>query len=357
MPLPTIPVPNFSGASVVVNTLPNAGQQTSAESLPFVLASDLVAKTVTGNITTQNLVPAGAATANSSVELTCQNFGVATVQVTGTYTGALSGQVTVDGVNWVTLANTNFQLITTGACVSTIASASVGIWKMDLSGFLKIRISALAAVTGTAVVTVNGVAGSGHPLVDSNNQFTNGVVTTVNKGGSGTGTARVSAAASAHSSTSTENPVLVGGFVTSTIETTLVQGDVAQHAISTAGQLIGIMNATSENKWFYAAAASGIVNSTAGVTVKAAGAANVKNYVTGLDLTWDALGAATEFVIRDGASGTVIYRTKLGIAAGSKTVQFADALKGTAATLVEVATLTASVTGGVFANLTGYQAF
>lgn len=53
---------------------------------------------VTGTITKQNLVPAGAATAGSSVSafLTDGASSLA-VQVTGTYTGALSLQGTVNG--------------------------------------------------------------------------------------------------------------------------------------------------------------------------------------------------------------------------------------------------------------------
>mgnify|MGYP007071586322 CR=1 FL=1 len=106
--------------------------------------------------------------------------------------------------------------------------------------------------------------------------------------------------------------------------------------------------------WNYAAAASGIVNTTTAVTVKAAAGASVRNYISSIDIEWDTLGAATEFAIRDGAAGTVIYRTKLNTAAGRKTVNFPVPLRGTANTLVEVVTLTASVTGGVFVNLQGF---
>lgn len=106
--------------------------------------------------------------------------------------------------------------------------------------------------------------------------------------------------------------------------------------------------------WTYAAAASGILNTTTAVTVKAAAGAGVRNYISSLELAWETLGAATEFAIRDGAAGTVIYRTKIGTAAGQKTINFPVPLRGTANTLVEVVTLTASVTGAVYANLQGF---
>lgn len=316
--------------------------------------------TVSGNITTQNLVPAGAATAGSAVELTCSNFGTANVQVTGSYTGVLSMQVTVDGTNWITLANKSFQLLSSGAQADTITSATVGIWKIDVSGAAKIRVTGLAAMTGTAAVTINGVAGVGFPFVNSSlNYIANSSASLSNKGGSGAGTLRVAAAAATHSAASSENVLLTGGFVTSTLDTTLVQGDVAQLAIATGGQLITKEGASAENDWYYAAATGGITNTTTGVTAKAAGAASIRNFVRSATISCDALGAATELVINDGAAGTVMARIKLPITTFVQpfTVQFNPPLRGTAATLIEIKTLTATVTGGVFVNLQGYQGF
>ena len=108
--------------------------------------------------------------------------------------------------------------------------------------------------------------------------------------------------------------------------------------------------------WTYAAAASGILNTTTAVTIKAAAAAGIRNYISSCQITAEALGAATEFAIRDGAAGTVIWRTKIG-AGGlttGETVEFRTPLRGTAATLLEVVTLTASVTGAVYVNCQGF---
>lgn len=127
-----------------------------------------------------------------------------------------------------------------------------------------------------------------------------------------------------------------------------VRGDTVGQAVVPYG--------INSARWNYAAAASGIVNTTTAVTIKAAAGAGVRNCLTRLDLTAEALGAATEFVIRDGAAGTVIYRTKLG-AAGipqGREITFPAAICGTANTLMEVATLTASVTGAVYVNANGY---
>jgi hypothetical protein len=110
------------------------------------------------------------------------------------------------------------------------------------------------------------------------------------------------------------------------------------------------------SNWNYAAATGGILNTTTAVTIKTAGAAGVKNYISSIELSSEALGAATEFAIRDGAGGTVLWRTKIGAAGliNGRLILFATPIAGTAATLLEVVTLTASVTGAVYFNAQGF---
>ncbi len=110
---------------------------------------------------------------------------------------------------------------------------------------------------------------------------------------------------------------------------------------------------TPGNPWSYAAAASGIVNTTTAVTVKAA-VAGQRNYVTSIQVSHATLGGATELCIRDGAGGTVLWRTDLKTTAlPVVTLDFNVPLKGTAGNLLEVVTLT-GVTGGVYVNLQGF---
>ncbi len=107
----------------------------------------------------------------------------------------------------------------------------------------------------------------------------------------------------------------------------------------------------------YAAAASGISNTTTAVTMFAAAGGSLRNYITGLQIMSDALGAATELAIRDGAGGTVIWRSKIGTGGQAIiNITFPVPLKGTANTLLEVVTLTASVTGAVYINAQGFTA-
>lgn len=107
-------------------------------------------------------------------------------------------------------------------------------------------------------------------------------------------------------------------------------------------------------RWSYAAAASGIVNTTTAVTVKTAAGAGLRNCIAAVQINTDTLGAATEAAFRDGAAGTVLWRIKLGTAAQpGVSYTLPAAVCGTANTLLEFVTLTASITGAVYVNVQG----
>lgn len=116
--------------------------------------------TASGTISTQNLVPAGVATANSAVEIVLGNGqNTIAVQTVGVYTGALTLQGTVDGTNWVSFAGTPILNANTGLWLATITSALQSVFFAKVSGFTKVRISANAAVTGSVVVTIGASSG------------------------------------------------------------------------------------------------------------------------------------------------------------------------------------------------------
>jgi len=151
-------------------------------------------------------------------------------------------------------------------------------------------------------------------------------------------------------------PIALEGRTSS--KTSVTSGQAVRPISTVDGRQVIRLNSIPENEWQYAAASGGIVNTTTAVTLVAAQAAGIRNYLTSLQLSSDALGAATEIAIRDGAGGTVLWRGKIGIAgiAGVSNIEFSTPLKSTAATLLEVVTLTASVTGSVYVNAQGYKA-
>lgn len=193
------------------------GQKAMSAALAVSIASDQSAVpvstpdiTATGNITIQNSVPAGTATAGSAV-LTGALAGsnVLGVQVTGTYTGALSLQCTIDGTNWITIGGLVFTNVNTQAQSATITTATVGIFQCDVAGFNQARVTGLAAMTGTAVVTLRASLGQGLVSLDSpipagtaiigalsanqssNTAQINGVTPLMGNGVTGTGAQRV----------------------------------------------------------------------------------------------------------------------------------------------------------------------
>jgi hypothetical protein len=145
------------------------GQKAMAASLAVTVASDQTSIPVSisdvaasSTITTQNLVPAGTATANSAI-LSGQLNGQSTIniQVTGAYTGALSLQGTLNNTNWVTIGGLVFTDVGNGTQTATIPSAATSIYQADCAGFSAVRVTALGAVTGTATITIRASAAAG----------------------------------------------------------------------------------------------------------------------------------------------------------------------------------------------------
>ncbi len=111
------------------------------------------------------------------------------------------------------------------------------------------------------------------------------------------------------------------------------------------------------SNWNYSAATTGILNTTVAVTIKAAAGGGIRNYVTSISIMSEALTTATELAIRDGAGGTVIWRTKISVGGLPTTlIEFLSPLKSSANTLLEVVTLTASGAGAVYFNAQGFVA-
>lgn len=150
-------------------------------------------------------------------------------------------------------------------------------------------------------------------------------------------------------------PFLMGLEARTTTGTAVASGQAVRETGTTDGKAVVLIGGVPELSWRYAAATNGISNTTTAVTIKAA--CTDRCYVSYIDLMCESLGAATEIAIRDGAGGTVLWKTKVGTA-GQALISLPQnpPIKGTSATLLEAVTLTASVTGACYINAGGYDA-
>lgn len=129
-------------------------------------------------------------------------------------------------------------------------------------------------------------------------------------------------------------------------------GDIVIAQSTLDGKLVAQPYAVPELTWQYAAAASGIVSSTADVAIKASAGVGLRNYLTSLQVSHDLLGGVSELVVKEGA--TVIFRKKLQTAAQEvENIVFPVPLRSATATALNVA-MVSSVTGGVYVNAQGF---
>ena len=124
------------------------------------------------------------------------------------------------------------------------------------------------------------------------------------------------------------------------------------------GRQIVRLDAIPENEWSYVAASGGITNTTTAVDLAGGAGSGVRNYVTSLQLYSDTLGTATEIILRDGAGGSILWRSKIGTAGtvGIQNIRFHPPLRGSTNTLLQAACVTATDTGSIYLNVQGYKA-
>lgn len=165
----------------------------------------------------------------------------------------------------------------------------------------------------------------------------------------GSGTFTVGGVA-AHDAAVSGSPVRIAGRALTANYTGVATGDTADLVTTVVGALISKPYAIPQADWQFACSAA--ITNTSDVVVKAAGAAGIKNYITGFQFI-NTNATATEIVLKDGT--TVIWR---GYAPANMidtiAVQFATPLQGTAATAVNFACITTAA--NVYVNAQGYIA-
>lgn len=147
------------------------GQATSANSSPVVIASDQSAI----GVKVLDVSAAVSIAANATSSGSCVSLGGAdtfTVQLTGTWVGTVSIQVSRDGTNFVTLTGSNLVMnAATGAYVASGGMTANGVYQANIAGFAAARVITTAytsgTVTGNAAITAGGglMAVAGTPAV------------------------------------------------------------------------------------------------------------------------------------------------------------------------------------------------
>jgi hypothetical protein len=157
----------------------------------------------------------------------------------------------------------------------------------------------------------------------------------------------------AHDAAIAGNPVRIGARAVSADITAVATGDMCDFVLSLLGKQVQIPYALPGLSWSYAAASGGITNTT-GVTAKTAAGAGIRNYVTRAQVINGHASTDTDVQIRDGASGTVLWRAFAKAGGGGVSAKFDPPLRGTANTLIEVACGTTGA--AVYVNLQGFAA-
>ena len=116
---------------------------------PIILIPTL-ANAVGTPVYTPNLTGTGSITgSNQSVTISTGGYGTVGFQITGTWTGTISVQGSLDGVNWV---NTQFSSITNGSTSGSTTSNTIG--QINSAGLAYVRLYSTPFTAGTATVNL-----------------------------------------------------------------------------------------------------------------------------------------------------------------------------------------------------------
>lgn len=136
------------------------------------------------------------------------------------------------------------------------------------------------------------------------------------------------------------------------LKVVLGTGSATIGSVTVTSPVVTRPHARRDSTWLYAAASGGITNGTA-VTIKAAGATGVRHCITALQVENTDQQDSTEFSIRDGSGGTVLWRWKLLTGGHGVAPPIQTPICGSAATLLEVICATSGTV--TFFNAQGYS--
>lgn len=89
--------------------------------------------------------------ADVSVALEVRGYARAGIQLTGTFTGTVTFEATIDGNTWVA-----FNMTPSNSGTDASTSTAAGAWRKDCGGFAAVRARMSSYTSGTAIVTIQG---------------------------------------------------------------------------------------------------------------------------------------------------------------------------------------------------------
>ncbi len=107
----------------------------------------------TGALTATNSACTATACVQMPVIAAANGVGI---QITGTFVGTITFEVSVDGTNWVAAAAA--VTVATEARVTT--ATAPGLWQINVAGYTGMRARCTAFTSGTITVTLNRSAGT-----------------------------------------------------------------------------------------------------------------------------------------------------------------------------------------------------
>jgi len=309
------------------------GRTASASSMSVTLSNeDFQDLSVTGQSAQTATVNNILTVASGSAATDLTGYRSASVQVVSTASG---GTFIFEGSN----DNTNFQtipvfsqLILTGtpitAAITATATQLIYVFPVN---FRYVRLRIATTITGGSIQAFSKFSQQNFtPAIlqiaqatAANLNVNVGTLTTLSNG------------QTAHSSASTGSPVRVAGRVVpttiATVDATLVAGDASDAGITTGQQLITKTSSTAELDYAFNFST---VASTVTVQqfVPASGTASVRNYITQLAISTDALGTGGVAWILDGALtvSSIAITTGLCTTSASHDLKIGDAVVFTA---------------------------
>lgn len=265
------------------------------------------------------------------------NQAVNQAQVAGTAVDVNNGAVSA-GTQRVTIANNSTGIL---AAVTNVATIGTSVTPGTGATNLGKAVSSAAGATDTGVAALVLRDDVLATLSEADAEYTQLRVDSLGH--------LWTAGQVAHDSVITGAPVRIGARAMTADISSVASGDQCDILCDIKGKMVVLPYALNENSWQYAGPA---ITDTADDAVKASAGAGLRNYVTSLTVINSHATVGTVVELKDGS--TVIHRGYAAPLGGGYTVTFPTALKGSAATAINVACVTTG--SNTYVNASGYVA-